>query len=157
MLIDEQYDSGFYVLREPIPFDGTIVHVTASGYCASRNREDQLFRMILVVFDESTMNTRSEYVPVTCNIYSNITVGTVDEYVNLAVLEGEYLVISFDSQCTKEPPSTCPFRPAIISESGQFSYFNGSMTNISERIPTAPQVGLQFSFTIKGGETVDCL
>ena len=152
---ESEYESGFFLLRDPIPFDGTIVHITASGYCALKNRDDQRFQMSLVQFDAATVRN-VEYISAVCDFTrdTNTSVGTVNEDVMISLLAGDYLGIWFNYQCAE---SRCPFRPATTnSDSKIFLYLNDSfnINSLPERIRNAPSVGLEFSYTIIQGETV---
>ena len=151
---ESEYESGFFLLRDPIPFDGTIVHITASGYCALKNRDDQRFQMSLIQFDAATVRN-IEYISAVCDFTrdTNTSVGTVNEDVMISLLAGDYLGIWFNYRCAE---SRCPFRPATTnSHSKRFVHLNDSfnINSLPERILNAPSVSLEFSYTVIGGET----
>ena len=157
---DSEYPSGFFLSEDPIPFDGTVVHVTASGYCALGMDQPAL---ILVVAQPNATN-RFENVLAVCDktstSTSNVTVGRVDEAVRIAVSAGDYLGIPFNSECVSKPFKICTFWPATNSESKGFFYLNNSITNNEFSLPklssiaTMPTIGLYFSFIIESGESV---
>ena len=153
---DSEYTSGFFLSEDPIPFDGTVVHVTASGYCALGKEQPAL---ILVFAQPNTTNRFDiETVPAVCDktssLTSNVTVGRVNQAVRIAVSAGEYLVIPFNSQCVSN--KICTFWPATNSESKRFFYLNKSITNndVPSSITFTPTIGLYFSFIIESGELV---
>jgi hypothetical protein len=151
---DSEYTSGFFLSEDPIPFDGTVVHVTASGYCALGKEQPAL---ILIFAQPNTTNRFDiENVPAVCDktssLTSNVTVGRVDEAVRIAVSAGDYLVIPFNSQCVSN--KICTFWPATNSESKRFFYLNKSKTNndVPSSITFTPTIGLYFSFIIESEE-----
>ena len=155
---ESEYDSGLFLLQDPIPFEGTIVDVTASGYCTIAGRENEPFQLSLTFYD-GKRTVGSFVIPAECETptnNSNVTViGRVQQNTKIAVRTGQCLGIQFHSQCN---PDTCTFRPAIdtdMNKQQQFFYLRNCFSLLPDlgTIMMSETVGLQFLFTIEGGES----
>ena len=158
---ESDYDSGLFLLQDPIPFEGTIVDVTASGYCTIAERDNEPFQLSLTFYD-GKRRVGSFVIPAECDTStnnSNVTViGWVQQDTKIAVTTGQCLVIQFRSQCNPEGQDICTFRPATdtdTNKSQQFFYLRNYFSSLPDldTIMTSKMVGLQFSFTIEGGKS----
>ena len=154
-ILNEQVEfnkSGFFFLRDPIPFDGTIVTVTASGYCAARKR-----KLHLLLADAITRSSTSIKILVNCTEVSygdsNITIGRVEIHRRIAVTGGHYLGLKY-TECEQNKTSTCKFVPAVDNDVEQQFVFieNNQLLQDNHTLKEMDRIGLQFSFTIEGGE-----
>ena len=154
------YDSGLFLLQDPIPFDGTIVDVTASGYCTIAGRKKEPFQLSLTLYD-GRRTVGSFVIPAECETptnNSNVTViGRVQQHTEIAVKIGQCLGIEFHSQCNPET-DICTLRPATdtdMNKQQQFFYLQNYFSSLPDldTIMTSETVGLQFSFTIEGGKS----
>ena len=155
---ESDYDSGLFLLQDPIPFDGTIVDVTASGYCTIAGREMEPFQLSLSLYD-GRRTFGSFIIPAECETStnnSNVTViGRVQQHTEIAVKLGQCLGIEFHSQRISD---ACTFRPATdtdMNKQQQFFYLRNYFSSLPDldTIMTSETVGLQFSFTIEGGKS----
>ena len=158
---ESDYDSGLFLLQDPIPFDGTIVDVTASGYCTIAGRENEPFQLLLTFYD-GKRRVGGFIIPAECETptnNSNVTViGRVQQDMKIAVTTGQCLGIEFHSQCISD---TCTFRPATdtdMNKQQQFLYLQNITDDLLslpglDTIMTSETIGLQFSFTIQGGKS----
>lgn len=146
-----EYEFGSFILQDPIPFDGTIVAVTASGYCPKMNKSLELQ---LVFYDRNIKFDGYIGVPATCtevsaNGDSEIAIGRVENTtIRRTVTRSQFLGIYV--QCKE----TCPFMPAVDTHVPQlFTFLHDNMiSNVDKNNMTMKEFGLQFSFTIEGGE-----
>ena len=144
---------GAFFLRDPIPFNGTIVTVTASGYCSTT--EDKLQ---LVLYDGTTTvsNNVNHLLFVNCTEVSgdsNVTIGRVETDERIAVRGGHYLGIVY-TPC-RQNKTPCAFLPAVDNHVvQQFVFFEDVQLHNFETRITMNGVGLQISFTIERGETL---
>ena len=148
---------GAFLLRDPIPFDGTIVTVTASGYCSTT--EDRL-ELRLVLYDGKTTISKNvnHLLFVNCTEVSgdsNVTIGRVEANERIAVRGGHYLGILY-TPCRQNTTNPCAFLPAVDDHVvHQFVFFEDvQLRDFDTRIVNGSRVGLQFSFTIERGETM---
>ena len=145
--------SGAFFLQDPIPFDGTIVTVTASGYCSTT--EDML-ELQLILYDGKTISKNADHrLFVNCTEVSgdsNVTIGRVETNKKIAVRGGHYLGILY-IQCRQAP---CAFLPAVDDNHvvQQFVFFEDVKLHNFNTSITGNGVGLQFSYTIERGETL---
>ena len=157
---ESDYDSGLFLLQDPIPFDGTIVDVTASGYCTIAGKENEQFQLLLTFYD-GKRRVGGYVIPAECETHtnnSNVTViGRVQQHTEISVTTDQCLGIQFRSQCNRET-DTCTFRPATdtdMNKQQQFFYLQNHFSSLPDldTIMTSETVGLQFSFTIEGGKS----
>ena len=147
-----EFKSGFFFLRDPIPFDGTIVTVTASGYCSARNAS-----LHLLLADPITRSISPIFVLVNCTEVSygdsNITIGRVEFQKRIAVTGGHYLGLKY-SKCKQKRTSICKFVPAVDNDVEQQFVFleTNELLQDNYTLKEMDGIGLQFSFTIEGGE-----
>ena len=146
---------GVFSLRDPIPFDGTIVTVTASGYC-SNTKDGLKLQMILLVGTPSEDVKHPILVNCTEVSYgdSNVTsIGRVETNESIAVRRGHYLGILY-VQCGHNETNSCTFLPAVDNSVVQQFVFVQDV-KLSQIFGTKRMTfGLQFSFTIERGETL---
>ena len=122
------YNSGIFLLSDPISCDGTLVAVNASGLCplADDNMDRQMELRLLVFQRNGTEYTRNYSAPVTadCNNASgsNYTNGSVRaENLKVPISCGDFLAIRFRSTCSN---NRCLFKPTIVNITGkQLMYF----------------------------------
>ena len=123
------YNSGIFLLSDPISCDGTLVSVNASGLCPlSNDNMTRRMQLILLVFQrgetEYFPNYR-EFVAADCDnasgsnyMYTNGSVSA--ENLNVPVSCGDFLAIRFSSTCGER----CLFNPTIVNITGkQLMYF----------------------------------
>ena len=155
-VLNEQVEfnkSGVFFLQDPIPFDGTIVTVTASGYCSARN--ESLHLLLADAVTKSFVPLKIILVNCTEVSYgdSNITIGRVEIHKRIAVTGGHYLGLKY-SKCKQKRTRICKFVPAVDNDVEQQFVFleNDQLLQDNYTLKAMDRIGLQFSFTIEGGE-----
>ena len=159
----DNYSSGVFVSR-PIPFNGTIFSINASGFCTVGNRNDQPFELRMFLYNNELRRISGggqNIQSLTCDDVpiegTNLTIGSIpDIKTNIAVMEGYSLAIRFSSLCS-DTSDRCSFRPSTTTTtSPQFFYTDETDNDVIRNLQSTDgleMVGLQFSFHIQNGET----
>ena len=106
----------------PIPCSGTLVAVSATGFCILTERTDQQVSLLLAVYRESNGIPMPTYRHITadCEFSKKNSVSGIDyslgsvtvNDLNIPVIPGEFLSIDFFATCEN---FSCHFQPAIIN------------------------------------------
>ena len=161
---ESKYESGLFLLRDPIDYNGTVVGVSASGYCILVNRTGgQRFEMRLGLYEaQNRRRIDTVTLPADCTDESSedSVICSVQSNVKLSVKAGQFIGILFSAQCSPEDMANrCSCRPATVDRDNideQFLYLNSSNNNFRNfpiNTDGSESVGLQFSFTFQAGKT----
>ena len=119
-----------YMISEPISCNGTIVSVTANGFCILTGRTDQIVSLRLYIYqmqdNELFLRRENEIanIDAECNGSTITTTSSGIEYsigsvsaecINIQVTAGDFLAVRVNSACTKK---RCFLQPAIVSDNG---------------------------------------
>ena len=161
---ESKYESGLFLLRDPIEYNGTVVGVSASGYCILVNRTGgQRFEMRLGLYEaQNRRRIDTVTLPADCTDESSedSVICSVQSNMKFSVKAGCFIGILFNAQCSPEDKANrCSCRPATVDKDNideQFLYLN-SNNNKFRKFPIntdgSESVGLQFSFTFQAGKT----
>ena len=148
--------SGLFVLPQLVKCSGTLVGITAHGFCIRDNdtlteTTDIQYRMILWIGHLNHTNqkyTRARIMKVdgNCSSTSNASHGTLSsDYIGHAIFRGDMLGISID-ECKK---NECPFVPAIQAESDSTVQYYSKVKFNSLTAKVATFLNLQASIHIR--------
>ena len=156
---ESNYESGLFLLRGPISYNGTVVSVSASGYCTVVNRTgNQQFELRLGFYDaESRRRVETVILPAECIMFNestdDSTICRVESKEKFSVTTNQYIGILFDAQCSPEDRANrCSCRPTTtVRNTEQYLYMNTSNNNFRTLPETdgSEPLGLQFSFTFQ--------
>jgi hypothetical protein len=163
---ESKYESGLFLLRDPIGYNGTVVGVSASGYCILVNRTGgQRFEMRLGLYDaQDRRRIETVILPADCNMFidessEDSVICSVQSNEKFSVKAGHFIGILFNAQCSPEDMANrCSCRPATVDRDNineQFLYLNSSNNNFRNfpiNTDGSESVGLQFSFTFQAGK-----
>ena len=109
----------------PIPCNGTLVAVNATGFCILTERTHQQVSLLLIIYREDNGIPMATYhvIPADCDLANRNSVtgidysfGSVsDNDLNIPVTCDEFLSILFFSTCM----DGCHFQPAIINDASK--------------------------------------
>ena len=160
-VLEEESDSGLFVSREPIGFNGTIRAINASGFCPIAGRTSQPFGLRVLLYN-NTRRVSGHNLEADCSMdgseTSNSTIiGRVElTDVNIPVLPGYSVAIRFNSRCNQDS-SRCTFRPTTVDTNTQdFIFYVGNSSDDFRNLGKleVDTVGLQFSYSVRRSETV---
>ena len=111
---------GYFVY--PIPCNGTLVAVNATGFCILTGRTHQQVLLLVAVYREvnGISNPTYRHIPADCEFANNNSVSGIDyslgsisdNNLNIPVIPGEFLSFGFFTTCNN---LSCSFQPAIIN------------------------------------------
>ena len=115
--------SGYFAY--PIPCDGTLVAVSATGFCILTERtHEQHFALLLIIYREDNGKPKPAFhvIPADCDFANNNSVSGIDysfgsisdNDLNIPVNSDEILGFGFFTSCDNS--STCAFQPAITND-----------------------------------------
>ena len=117
--------TGFFTY--PISCTGTLVSINARGFCRKTNKSVKLF-IGTVQFADETFNLTTltrigqHFIEAECDTSTTIPEseyyrGTINvDNQKILVLEGEFLGVRFNPNCTED---SCLFQPAIVNETSE--------------------------------------
>ena len=119
-------ENGLFMISEPISCNGTIVSVTANGFCVLTRRTDQTVSLRLRIYQlqDNEFILRGDpiaRIDAYCNSSTATTTSSGIEYsigsvsakcINIPVTAGDFLAVRFNRNCIRD---ICLFQPAIVS------------------------------------------
>ena len=139
----------------PITCTGMLVSVNARGFCRKTNKSVVLHIGTAQFADEAVRPTKFTRHLIEAECDTSITIpvngseymyyrGNINvENQNIKVLDGEYLGVRFESDCTIDE---CLFQPAIVNESSKLTLF---FVDDNYHIEPQRHTSLLFSVTCK--------
>ena len=127
--------SGLFVFPQPVQCSGTLVAITASGFCISDNANvtDIQYRMdVWLGHQTGQTNEKIRIMQMYGNCTStsnasNYSIGTLrSAYISVDILSGDMLGVSIN-ECNE---STCPFVPIVLAR---------GVTSMRQRRPLPPR------------------
>ena len=117
------------MISEPISCNGTIVSVTANGFCILTGRTDQTVSLRLYIYQMQDneflrRENKNANIDAHCNSSTTTTTSSGIEYsigsvsaecINIPVTAGDFLAVRVNSACNKQ---RCFLQPAIVSDNG---------------------------------------
>ena len=139
----------------PIPCNGTLVAVNATGFCILTERTNQQVSLVILINrkDDAT-STPAHLIPADCDFANRNSVSGIDysfgsisnNDLNIPVTSDEILSVGFHTMCIGR---SCFFQPAVINDTSKHMLFfleDGKPGNETEILSN---VSLLFTATIE--------
>ena len=139
----------------PIPCNGTLVAVNATGFCILTERTHQQVSLFLIINreDNGIPISTLHVIPADCDLAKNNSVPGIDysfgsishNHLNIPVTSDEFLSIGYFTVCTG---SGCYFQPAVINDISKHMLFFLEYGKPASETEAISNVSLLFSATI---------
>ena len=157
---EPRVEAGLYLLPDPIPFNGTLVAINASGYCINSEASRSNMSKICLTYYRPTgigMEYEQTEIPIVFSVdcdhstsdSQNYTYGSVEKgALEAKVQRGHYLGVKFHKR------KKCTFQPATLNstDSQFFSLPKPQQVIDINKIRIMQNVSLQLSVIITSGK-----